>query len=204
MARVKKQRMVNVSASDADAFDRLSPKMQLFVHEYVQDFNASRAAKEAGYSSSGQIGASLLNKPAIQKALRHLMKPILKQAKITQENTWQQAYNFLFYDIAQYYDEDGNLTCAIQDLPPELRQCITGVEVTPHYDREGNLLKRTTRLRLVEKTSVLNLVMKALQLVKEEHKHTFSIEMLYKEAAEPITVEAVLNQLLVTDVKNGK
>ena len=52
--------------------DKLSAKQQLFVREYLVDFNATQAAKRAGYSekTAFQIGYENLKKPDIRMALK--------------------------------------------------------------------------------------------------------------------------------------
>lgn len=49
----------------------LTPKQQVFVDEYLKSFNATRAAKAAGYSehTAAQIGAENLIKPQIKAAI---------------------------------------------------------------------------------------------------------------------------------------
>jgi len=51
---------------------KLTEKQKLFIKEYLIDFNATRAAKEAGYSehTARAIGAENLTKPLIDAALR--------------------------------------------------------------------------------------------------------------------------------------
>lgn len=50
----------------------LTKKQQVFVHEYLKDFNATRAAKSAGYSdkTAGAIGTENLQKPLIKEAIK--------------------------------------------------------------------------------------------------------------------------------------
>lgn len=50
----------------------LNSKQQLFISEYLTDFNATQAAIRAGYSvrSAGSIANELLKKPDIQQALQ--------------------------------------------------------------------------------------------------------------------------------------
>ena len=50
----------------------MNSKQQLFISEYLTDFNATQAAIRAGYSvrSAGSIANELLKKPDIQQALQ--------------------------------------------------------------------------------------------------------------------------------------
>ncbi len=55
---------------------RLNKKQELFVIEYTRDFNATRAAKAAGYSprTAGSIGSENLTKPEIITAIEARIK----------------------------------------------------------------------------------------------------------------------------------
>jgi phage terminase small subunit len=54
----------------------LTPKQQIFVTEYLVDFNATRAAIAAGYSerTAGKIGSENLQKPEIKAAIAEATK----------------------------------------------------------------------------------------------------------------------------------
>jgi phage terminase small subunit len=60
----------------------LTPKQQLFISEYLIDFNATRAAIAAGYSEKTAygIGSENLRKPQI---MEHISKVIEEQLKST-------------------------------------------------------------------------------------------------------------------------
>ena len=47
----------------------MTPKQKIFIREYLLDFNATRAAKEAGFSHPNVQGSQLLAKPHIKKRL---------------------------------------------------------------------------------------------------------------------------------------
>ena len=54
----------------------LTARQRVFVDEYVTDFNATRAAKSAGYSpqTARQMGADNLTKPYIRKEIDEALK----------------------------------------------------------------------------------------------------------------------------------
>jgi phage terminase small subunit len=68
--------------------DKLTPKQQRFVEEYTKDFNATRAAKEAGYSekTAYKIGSENLIKPQIQQAIQRSMAKLSRKVEITKES----------------------------------------------------------------------------------------------------------------------
>lgn len=67
----------------------LTTKQQLFIVEYLKDFNASRAARDAGYSedSAEVIGSENLKKPYIKKAItEHINLIVGNKDKIVIQN----------------------------------------------------------------------------------------------------------------------
>ena len=65
----------------------MTHKQQLFILEYLKDFNATRSALEAGYSkkTAYSIGNELLKNPEIQEAIASAMKQREKRTEITQD-----------------------------------------------------------------------------------------------------------------------
>lgn len=63
---------------------KLSPKEQAFVEEYPKDFNASAAARRAGYSerTANRIGPRQLSKVVIQAALRERLEARRKRVQV--------------------------------------------------------------------------------------------------------------------------
>jgi phage terminase small subunit len=65
--------------------DKLTPKQQLFVKEYLIDLNATQAAIKAGYSekTAEVIGFENLRKPKIQAEIQAAMDQRAERTKIT-------------------------------------------------------------------------------------------------------------------------
>lgn len=65
----------------------LTAKQQRFTEEYVVDFNASAAAKRAGYSpkTAYAIGFENLRKPEIQEAIGESRAKAAKQTQLTHQ-----------------------------------------------------------------------------------------------------------------------
>lgn len=63
----------------------LTPKQQLFIDAYLQSFNATDAARKAGYAGNdktlAQVGAENLRKPYIAEALQQRSQSIAKKAE---------------------------------------------------------------------------------------------------------------------------
>jgi phage terminase small subunit len=76
-----------MSQQKQDTADKLTPKQELFVREFLVDLNATKAAIRAGYSekTAAAIGWENLRKPEIQKALAGLIQPKMRKLDITTE-----------------------------------------------------------------------------------------------------------------------
>jgi phage terminase small subunit len=66
------------------ALDNLTDKQRLFVLEYTVDFNATAAARRAGYSqkTARQIGAQNLSKLNIKEALQEAIQERAERTKV--------------------------------------------------------------------------------------------------------------------------
>lgn len=65
--------------------DELTDKQRVFVHEYLKDWNATRAAAAAGYSeaTSRQQGSRLLSNVVIKKYIQEAQEDIQKVAGVS-------------------------------------------------------------------------------------------------------------------------
>jgi len=65
----------------------LTIKQRRFIEEYINDYNATRAAISAGYSekTARSIGCELLTKPDIRKAIKQLLEELSADAYVSRE-----------------------------------------------------------------------------------------------------------------------
>lgn len=83
----------------------LEPRQQLFVDEYIIDFNATRAAKAAGYSenSAASIASENLTKPNIDKAVDKAIADRRKRLRIDADTVlwkWWQIANADYNELS--------------------------------------------------------------------------------------------------------
>jgi len=86
---------------------KLTPKQEIFIKEYLIDFNGTRAAIAAGYSkkTANRMAAENLTKPVIKEAIKKEKDKMIEKIDITKESIMQK--------LSQVIDEfllDGNLT----------------------------------------------------------------------------------------------
>jgi hypothetical protein len=78
----------------------LTAKQRAFVDEYVQDFNATRAAIDAGYSkkTAYSIGNENLKKPEIEKTINNL----IQQRVMSRNEALMRTADIARFDVSPY------------------------------------------------------------------------------------------------------
>jgi phage terminase small subunit len=161
----------------AGSGQKLTPKQKLFVDEYLIDFNASAAARRAGYKTRpNQIGTENLSKPVIQAYLKKRLCDREKRTEITQDRVLQEYSRLAFNDPRQFFDDDGSLI-PIPDLTHDAAACIAGFDakLIPGEDgKECEILK----LKLVDKRASLQDVAKHLGMFEKDNRQKGNHEIL--------------------------
>ena len=67
---------------------KITEKQQLFIHEYLIDFNAGKAAARAGYSqrTASSIGSALLGNPLVKQCIDDRMKQLTEKLGLVAED----------------------------------------------------------------------------------------------------------------------
>lgn len=95
--------------------DRLTPKQQQFVREYLIDFNATQAAIRAGYSpkTAQVIGAENLKKPMVAAEIQRLGQKTAQKLDITRESIMQELAAIGFARVTDFMRVETELTTRI-------------------------------------------------------------------------------------------
>lgn len=119
-----------------------------FAENYLCTFNATEAAKAAGYSerSARQIGYENLTKPYIQAYIQDKTETNLEKLGITQERVIIEIANIAFGNIVDLFGDEWKLK-DVADIPKEKAAAVkslikteNGVKINMH-DKLGALLK---------------------------------------------------------------
>lgn len=107
----------------------LTAKQERFCNEYMVDLNATQAAIRSGYSedTAKSIGCENLTKLNIQKRISELQAEISQRNKITIDECVGLLASMARFDIADLYDEDGQLK-TIHDIDKETRLAIESID----------------------------------------------------------------------------
>jgi phage terminase small subunit len=144
------------TATTGDAFLKgLTPRQQLFVHEYLTDFKATEAAVRAGYSRrSAHVTASrLLRKSQIREAIVQGKEAAADRASITIDGVLEQLCRIAFADMRKLFMPDGTLR-NISDLDEDTAAAIASMEVE-ESSSGGRRIGRTRRVKLRDPISAL-------------------------------------------------
>lgn len=82
----------------------LTPRMQIFVLEYMRDFNGTRAAMAAGYSKRSAYSTSwdLLRKPEIQAEIAYLKNNFMVNLGLDIQRVIAELMKIAFADVTDY------------------------------------------------------------------------------------------------------
>lgn len=124
--------------------NKLTPKQKIFCEEYVLDWNATRAAKVAGYSekTAQVIGHENLTKPIIKEYIDNIQKDIEKLAGISKLGLVNKLKEIVSKDEEQTKDKIKSIEVISKmigyDAPTKVNQTIKDITLTEE--------ERTTRI----------------------------------------------------------
>ncbi len=105
----------------------LSHKHKVFIDQYMIDFNGSRAAREAGYSSSSSAW-ELLRNNEVRAAIEERLLERHRRNALTVEKIELMLRNMAEVEPLDIWDEHGKIR-PLPDMPPQARQAIKSIKV---------------------------------------------------------------------------
>lgn len=141
------------------AKDKLTPKQERFVAEYLIDLNATQAAIRAGYSekTAQEQGSRLLSHVMVKAEIAKRLAKVADKLELSAEKVLRELDYLAFYDpadVAMCVDENGDpveikAPRDIAKLPVHIRKAIVGWS----WDRNNNFT-----LKFAPKQATLNLL----------------------------------------------
>ena len=168
--------------------DKLTEKEKLFVVFYLLDFNATKAAIEAGYSrkSAKEIGYENLTKPHIKTEIRKVLDSIRDKAILSIKDMQRELSKIIKFDITRIitFNKSGSLfACNSEDIPDIERAGLRSVEVKEVHGKseEGNLIL-DTKVTAHDKLGAIKLLGKSkamfVDTVKKELSGSININVV--------------------------
>lgn len=163
-------------AKDGEKEHTLTAKQERFCQLYTTHWNATRAAKEAGYSekSAMELGYQLLQNPSVKKRIEELGEHALKEIGVTRERILTELARIAFLDPADAYDEIGQLK-PIREMPEDVRRAVSKVkifEVFSHANGEKELTGFTKEVEFAPKKGALDSLSKCLGIAPDRVEHS--------------------------------
>lgn len=126
----------------------MTTKEQLFADNYLCTFNATDAARKAGYSenTARQQGYENLTKPYIQDYINQKTSAIFDKLGITQEKVIQELAKVAFGNVGDCLQGDWELK-DLTEIKPETAAAIKSIRITKNgylvtmHDKVSALLK---------------------------------------------------------------
>lgn len=145
--------------------DKLTPKQQRFVEEYIVDLNGTQAAIRAGYSqkTAKEIAAENLTKPDIQNEIEKAEAARAERTKVTADRTLLELARIGYADMRQFaaWGPDGVSLTDSKDLSPDDAACV--LEVSDEPTKLGTKHK----IKLHDKVRALELIARHLGMLKD-------------------------------------
>lgn len=168
-------------AKTAQKSAKLTQKQILFCKEYLIDKNATQAAIRAGYSkkTAKSIGQENLTKPDIQEMIRKDIEAQVKRTEIDADKVLQEIAKLAFSNMEDYItiNGEGEAFIDLSGLTRDQAACISEITSDTYFDtsladknnKKGKRVKKV-KLKLVDKKSNLDMLMKYLNLYKADNE----------------------------------
>ena len=141
--------------------DKITPKQQRFVSEYLIDLNATQAAIRAGYSprTAKQMGTENLAKPVLAAAIQKAMAERGKRTEIEADDVIRELAKIGFANMMDYtrVTDEGEMVVDLSKITREQAAAIGEVTVEDFMDGRGDDARavRRVRFKLADKRAAL-------------------------------------------------
>lgn len=159
---------------------KMTEQQRLFVQHYLRHRNASRAAREAGYSvdNARHQGWRFMNDPTyehVANAIRQALSDQRTRWEALNETIIQQLAAIGMADMAEAYDEDGELL-PLHQMAPETRAAIAELKETEFLGQDGTPAK-SRKVRHWSKPEALVALAKITGLAKDRIEHSGALDI---------------------------
>lgn len=129
--------MPKESKEAKEALKGLTEKQKLFCREFIFDWNATRAAKAAGYSedTAGSIGSENLTKPEIQAYIKEIQKDLEKTAGLSRLRVIKEHEKIAFSSIAHLHNT-WITRIEFENLTDDQKACIEEISTQTRFEKD--------------------------------------------------------------------
>lgn len=130
----------------------LSERDRKFADEYLKDYNATRAAKRAGFSpvSAHVEGCLALKKPKVIAHIRQRQAALAKKYEVTQERIVAELAKIGFSTMGDYMrvTPDGQPYIDLSDLQEAEAAALSEITVDDYVDGRGDNARDVKRVKI--------------------------------------------------------
>ncbi len=183
--------------------NHLTIKQEAFCQAYIRTGDKSAAYREA-YSSERMKPESihvrackLSNETKISTRIAELRAEIIERNKITIDELVSEMAGMVRFDIADIYDENGNLK-SIHDIPRHARMSIAGIETLEEFgfsEGERILVGHTKKIKLLSKLDAVEKLMKHLGGYEKDNNQKANILIPEERTSRLEQLRAKLNKM---------
>lgn len=169
------------SNSSATKSKPLNARQELFIQEYLKDYNATQAAIRAGYSeaTAGQIGHALLKNVEISLRVHQAQTEKVERVKVEQDDVLRELLIVMKSDMDNYrVDEDGRIVPR-DGIPTHSTKAISSVRHKRTTGKDG-FESEEIEYKLWDKTRAIEMGMKHLGLMFDRLKIEDADDVLAK------------------------
>lgn len=162
---------------------KLTAKQEMFCQAFIQTGNKSEAYRMS-YNCSRMKNESIHRKAVelfengnITARVEQLQKEVAERNKVTVDELVMALAGMVRFDIAELYDQDGNLK-PIHQIPINARLMVTEVETFEEYANAGGErvpIGQTRKVKVVRKLDAIEKLMKHLGGYQKDNAQKSSV-----------------------------
>lgn len=174
------------------ALKSLPKRHQTFVLKYICEFKGKQSAIDAGFSkrTAAQQASRLLTKVNVQKAIAEQVEARMERTKIDADWVLRRLVNEADADLADLYDDDGNLKPAHEWPSPWRKGLVAGIEVEQLFEGSGEDRKQVgtvSKVRLSDRIKRIHMIGQHIDVMafkqKVEHDASADLKEFYKQVS---------------------
>lgn len=169
----------------------------MFVDALISNgFNARKAARvvcpELDGASCSKYAYTELKKDSVQDMIKERLRILLGTSFVYAERVLKELSVLAFSDMNDYdlsNISESDIIALKEDAPAESSRAISGVDITHHYDRDGQLVRTTKRIKLWNKLQALDMLKQILAMAVERK------EVSFPDGAPTVQVGVITDQM---------
>lgn len=169
-------------------FEALPLKQQNFIVNYLGNgFNATQAAKDAGYSAktADSQASRMLKNDKVRAVIAARTRHSLAKREITVERTLDELAKLAYFDPRRYWNADGTLV-PVHKLDEECGAALAGFNATLLFADKAPI-GELRKIKFADKRAALDMLMRYHGQYKDkvEHEHKITRVVVREALKEP-------------------